>query len=145
MSEYQALAKQAQEMNREILINSLKEQGVMLATVDYSGAGDSGDTCDLAVQPVEILQKLTEVKIKRHVIDMTFHGNAQRARSLRETEVALDEAISEFAMNWVDELHGGWENNDGAYGTVTINVEDETIRLEHMSYYTECESHEHTL
>ena len=53
MSDYLALAMQAQEQNREILITVLKDQGIQIATVDYAGAGDSGDTCDLAVQPPE--------------------------------------------------------------------------------------------
>ena len=145
MSDYLALAAQAQEKNREILINGLKAQGITVATVDYSGAGDSGDTCDLAVQPVELLASLSEIKVKQHVVDVQYLGYSQRACSMRETEVALDEAVRDFAMRWVDSLYGGWENDDGACGTVTINVHDNAIHLEHTTYYTESSSHEHSL
>ena len=145
MSDYLALATQAQEKNREILIAALKAQGIIYATVDYSGAGDSGDTCDLAVQPPELLAGLSEIKVKQHVVDVQYLGYGQRACSMRETEVALDEAVRDFAMRWVDSLYGGWENNDGASGTVTINVTDNLIVLEHTAYYTESTSYEHSL
>jgi hypothetical protein len=145
MSDYQALAMQAQEKNREILIQALKDQGVVMATVDYSGAGDSGDTCDLAVQPPELLAGLTEIQVKQHIVDVQYLGYGQRACSMRETEMALDEAVRDFAMRWVDSLYGGWENNDGACGTVTLNVTDNLIVLEHTAYYTESTSYEHSL
>ena len=145
MSDYLALAMQAQEQNREILITVLKDQGIQIATVDYAGAGDSGDTCDLAVQPPEQLTGLSDIKVKQHVVDVQYLGYGQRACSMRETEVALDEAVRDFAMRWVDSLNGGWENNDGASGTVTINVTDNLIVLEHTAYYTESTSYEHSL
>lgn len=145
MSDYQALATQAQEKNRDILIQALKDQGVVMATVDYSGAGDSGDTCDLAVLPPELQDGLSASKVKQHVVDVQYLGYGQRASSMRETEVALDEAVRDFAMRWVDSLYGGWENNDGACGTVTLNVTDNLIVLEHTAYYTESASYEHAL
>lgn len=145
MSDYQALAAQAQEMNRDILIQALKDQGIVIATVDYAGAGDSGDTCDLAVQPPELQDGLSAIKVKQHVIDVQYLGYGQRACAMRETEVTLDEALRDFAMRWVDSLYGGWENNDGACGTVTINVTDNLIVLEHTAYYTESASYEHSL
>lgn len=145
MSDYLALASQAQEKNREILIAALKAQGITIATVDYAGAGDSGDTCDLVVQPPELLTALSAIKIKQQVVDVQYLGYGQRACSMRETEVALDEAVRDFAMRWVDSLYGGWENNDGASGTVTINVTDNLIVLEHTAYYTESTSYEHSL
>ncbi len=145
MSDYLALATQAQEKNREILIQALKEQGVLNATVDYAGAGDSGDTCDLVVQPPELLPGLSEAKVKQLAVDVQYLGYGQRACSMRETEVALDEAVRDFAMRWVDSLHGGWENDDGACGTITINVHEDAIALEHTAYYTESTSYEHSL
>lgn len=145
MSDYLALATQAQEKNREILIEALKAQGITVATVDYAGAGDSGDTCDLVVQPPELLACLSEIKVKQHVVDVQYLGYSQRAFSMRETEVALDEAVRDFAMRWVDSLHGGWENNEGANGTVTINVGEDAIHLEHTAYYTESESYDHAM
>lgn len=145
MSNYLALASQAQEKNREILIAALKAQGITIATVDYAGAGDSGDTCDLVVQPPELLTILSAIKIKQQVVDVQYLGYGQRACSMRETDVALDEAVRDFAMRWVDSLYGGWENDDGACGTVTINVHDDAIHLEHTTYYTESSSYEHSL
>jgi hypothetical protein len=53
--------------------------------------------------------------------------------------------VRDFAMRWVDSLYGGWENNDGACGTVTLNVTDNLIVLEHTAYYTESTSYEHSL
>lgn len=145
MSDYLALALQAQETNREILINALKEQGVTQALVHYAGAGDSGDTCDLVVKPAELLPPLAERKVQQSIVDVKYVGYGQRACSMREADVALDEAVRDFAMRWVDSLYGGWENDDGACGTVTISVTDDAISLEHTAYYTESTSYEHAL
>lgn len=145
MSDYLALATQAQEKNREILVKALKEQGITVALVHYAGAGDSGDTCDLEIKPAESLTQLAGIKVMQSVVVVAYVGYNQRACSLSEREVALDEAVRDFAMRWVDSLHGGWENNDGANGTVTINVDDNAIHLEHIAFYTESESHEHAM
>ena len=133
MSDYLALATQAQEKNREILVRALKEQGITEALVHYAGAGDSGDTCDLEVKPSEFLPKLTDLKVQQSIVDVKYLGYGQRACSMRETEVALDEAVRDFAMRWVDSLYGGWENDDGACGKVTINVHDDAIHLEQIN------------
>lgn len=145
MSDYLALATQAQEKNREILMKTLKELGITEALVHYAGAGDSGDTCDLEVKPAEILPKFAELKVQQSIVDVKYIGYGQRACSMREAEVALDEAVRNFAMHWVDSLHGGWENDDGACGTVTINVQDDAINLEHTAYFTESTCYEHSL
>lgn len=145
MSDYLALVTQAQEKNREILVNTLKELGITEAKVHYAGAGDSGDTCDLEVTPVDLLEKTSELKVTQTVVDAKYIGYGQRACSLREKELALDEAVRDFAMDWVDSLYGGWENDDGACGTVTINVADNEIHLDHTTYYTESSSYAHSL
>jgi hypothetical protein len=145
MSDYLALATQAQDKNREILVKTLKELGISEAFVHYAGAGDSGDTCDLDVKPAEILPRLAEQKVQQSIVDVKYIGYGQPACSMREADVALDEAVRDFAMRWVDSLHCGWENDDGACGTVTINVHDDVINLEHTAYFTESTCYEHSL
>ena len=64
---------------------------------------------------------------------------------LQEQQSSIDSALRDFTLTWVDAHHGGWENNDGGSGTVTINVTEGTFRLEHIEYYTECSNYEYDL
>jgi hypothetical protein len=44
----------------------------------------------------------------------------------------------------MEQEHGGWENNDGAYGEFQINVADRTIELEFYSRYTDTQKYSHS-
>ena len=47
----------------------------------------------------------------------------------------IDEILCQF-------LPGGWEINDGSYGTVQIDVKKKTVSIEHNERYTEVNSSE---
>ena len=46
---------------------------------------------------------------------------------------------------WVDLHHGGWENNEGGAGVMTIRVADDHFLLEHVDYYTESSDYTYSL
>ena len=41
----------------------------------------------------------------------------------------LEEAIEILVYDVLNQKHGGWENNDGAYGEYTFDVAERTITL----------------
>ena len=55
---------------------------------------------------------------------------------------ALVSAIEDYAMQEVDSRYGGWENNDGASGVVTIDFTTKVGHIHHESYYTTSETDE---
>ncbi len=41
------------------------------------------------------------------------------------------DAIEKLAYDFLEEVHDGWENEDGAYGEFVFDVAERTIRLEY--------------
>lgn len=41
----------------------------------------------------------------------------------------MKEAIERLAYDFLEETHGGWENNEGAYGDFLFDVTERTITL----------------
>lgn len=56
----------------------------------------------------------------------------------------LREIIEDVCYAALSETHGGWENNDGAYGDFTFDVPHRTITLEFNERYTATDYYEHS-
>ena len=55
----------------------------------------------------------------------------------------LREAIEALCYDCLGQEHGGWENNDGAYGTFTFDVPKRTIELEFNGRFTDVATSHH--
>lgn len=135
---------QTQTSNKDALLNALKALGVSGVVVTYSGSGDSGDLTEITATPKRAMKKI----LAANVTLQRVHGDyveGQWQYAIKDKQVRLDEAISEFAMQGVDLHHGGWENNDGGSGTFEITVKSSEFVLEHRQYYTESDSYVYNL
>ena len=94
---------------RAELIVQLRALGINEVTAEYEGYGDSGNVEDVNVQPAEV--KLPE---------------------------ALVTAVGDFAWSLAYHHHPGFENNEGGYGTLTRDLRNDSITLDHADRYVEC-------
>ena len=53
-------------------------------------------------------------------------------------------AVECLAYDVLERTHGGWENNDGAYGDITFDVAERTITLDYNERYTASENYTHS-
>lgn len=60
-----------------------------------------------------------------------------------EPAMSLREAIEHMAYDCLAQSHGGWENNEGAYGSFVFDVAAETITLEFNQRFEDSEFFEH--
>ncbi len=142
-----ALSMSAQERmtrNKKRLLDALKRAGADRATVGYSGGGDEGfanATTAFAVDgaPVDCSDSVSVFVQHSHFL------NGQWQSAMAQEERPLDDALSDFAMEAVEDHHGGWENGDGGAGEVVFDCASEQVRIEHNDYYTESEYTETTL
>jgi hypothetical protein len=135
-----AMEIQTQTSNKDALLKALKNLGATNAIVNYSGSGDSGDSTEISVTPKRAMNKPSAAKVTIQRVEGKYiDGHWQQ--SIQDKEVPLEEAIGDFAMQWVDLHHGGWENNDGGSGTFEIVVKSGEFLLEHREYYTEVNTH----
>lgn len=124
--------------NKTLLLDALKGSGAVLASVNYHGGGDEGtddgvsafDANNVAV----ILSGTVSLFFERH-----YHDNGSWKITILQKDQPLDEALSEYAMEAVNQHHGGWENGEGGYGEVEFDCEAGTVRIEHNDYYVESE------
>lgn len=129
--------QQAHQRNRDALMQALAALGIQKALVTYSGSGDSGDTTEVETVPPEAKAKLQEARLTYAVAIPTYRLNQPITWAIEERDLSLREALEDFTLQWLEQHHGGWENNDGGAGTLTVDVPGNSFVLEHDAYYTE--------
>ncbi len=127
--------------NRPILLAALKQGGVSTATVTYAGSGDSGSVEEVAVESATGTRFDTLALITVFANQSDYRDRAWHAFVV-EQQVSVDQALRDFAEEAVELLHGGWENNDGASGSVVFDCENGTVRVEHTAYFTDSDYEE---
>ena len=120
--------------NKEVIFAALAEAGIQRVTIDYDGSGDSGQIENIEAWDSndQSMPFPLEAKIQL-VSDSPDHPFAERN---------LEAAVETLAWDYLD-IHCGWENNDGAFGTFEFLVPDRTITLEHNERYTDYNTTSH--
>ena len=59
-------------------------------------------------------------------------------------ELTLREAIETLCYDYLEESHGGWENNDGAFGEFHFDVAERSVDLEFHGRFSDTFTTNHT-
>jgi hypothetical protein len=117
-------------VNKATLFVALKAAGITEVHVEFDGEGDSGQVESPTYRAGE-------------TVAPTPHGNVGFERANGVEQMTINEAVEHLAYECLDADHGGWENNDGAYGEIIFDVEAGKITLEMNTRYTETSYDEH--
>jgi hypothetical protein len=98
----------------------LKNAGVVRVEVYYDGCGDSGQIESLHYFDADYKQ-----------IDVTGRVTLTH------------DALMDLFYDLIEVRHGGWENNDGAFGEFAWDLTADTLSHTHSERYTEYETTEH--
>ena len=104
---------------KRALLTALRRTRAAIVTIDYDGEGDSG-------QITGIVGQSAAGKPAKLCGSVTLDLNGQ-ARDYN----ALHEALDDFAWAVLRVYHGGFENDGGGFGTLTIDVSKGTVTLDH--------------
>lgn len=134
------------ERNKAILTAALQSIGVTAVVIDYEGSGDSGDLtsfwatrsspiapddgCDLG-----LMERLMQDKVETWIPVNPHWELFNKPEDLALQAGTLLDAFKDLAWCVLEEKKPGWEINDGSEGTVTIDVADRTVTLEHSTIY----------
>ena len=66
------------------------------------------------------------------------------ATESESVEKSIEDAVETLAYAFLEETHGGWENNEGAYGEFTFNVAARTITLDYNERYEDVHYTQHS-
>jgi len=120
--------------NKHMLFAELAEAGIHRVTVEYDGSGDSGQ--------IDTIEAWNAGNDRMPLpLKPTIQFVAENPGS-PSVEYSLEAAIETVAWDYLD-IHCGWENNDGAFGTFEFLVPDRTITLEHNERYTDTHTFTH--
>jgi len=113
---------------KQRLLKALRAHGFVKIYIDYDGEGDQGQIESISTeganrQPVS-LEARTRVVLSTCDAPSTFRSFA--------------EVLDEFAWMILAHYHDGFENNDGGFGTITIDVRSATITLDHNDRVVDC-------
>ena len=116
----------------------LTEAAIALVRIEYDGGGDEGQVhnvsaCSADGKPAN----LPRAECDQHRLN--FDG------SVTVDSVDLSDALTNLAESALEALYDGWENGEGAFGEVLIDVTSGRVALEHNSRFVSYETEEHTL
>ncbi|HUI73106.1 MAG TPA: hypothetical protein VL354_21480 [Spirochaetia bacterium] len=130
-------AQAVNDKNKETLFAALAATNITTIRVDFDGEGDSGQINNIDAFAIDTPSDLPAAKI---TIQRLHWGDTVPVSE----EIALEAAIESLCYDFLEQEHGGWENNDGGYGEFTISVPDRTIELEFHARYTDTQTYTHS-
>lgn len=117
-----ALTK-ANQLNKEIVFDALAAAGITRVTVEFDGYGDSGQIESVLAFAGEERRELPATSIMRHEASWN-------TAEISTIATPLSEAVEAICYDFLEQEHGGWENNDGAAGEFTFHVTERRIELD---------------
>lgn len=116
------LVQELRPANKAAVFDPLAAAGITSVVVTFDGVGDSGqiESIDARVGDAGADLPAGEVELATPTAD---GSGVDRAPS------SLRDAIELLAYDCLEETHGGWENEEGAYGQFTFDVADRLITL----------------
>ncbi len=122
--------------NKMALFDALAAAGITSLVVRFDGYGDSGQIEDIEVQADEKAAVLPTSAIE---IAQAQWGSSD----IRRSTLTVRDAVETLAYDLLAETHGGWENNEGAFGDFTFDVGARTITLDYNERIETSENTQH--
>lgn len=122
--------------NKSALFSVLSAAGITRVDVTFDGYGDSGQ-----IECIDAKANATDAPLPDGTVTLAIIG--WRDSEHTERTMSVREAIEHFAYDCLAQTHGGWENNQGAFGTFLFDVADQSITLDYNQRFEDIESFEH--
>jgi hypothetical protein len=126
---YTKALAEANRINKEALFDVLTQAAITSVSVEFDGEGDSGQIGEMTARAGGETVPLPNLVVALYCAT-TGKPTYSRAKS-------LPEAIEMLCYGYLEQAHGGWENNDGAYGEFTFDVATRMIELEFNARFTD--------
>lgn len=140
MSDYerhrQARAQLSQG-NKTAVFDALAAASITQVKVEFDGEGDSGQIEALAAFRGEERADIPATTVS---VQNVAWGNNNPVT----TQSTLESAIETLCYDYLEETHGGWENNDGGFGEFHLDVATRTVELEFNGRFTDTFTSNHT-
>ncbi|MAY76213.1 MAG: hypothetical protein CL802_01010 [Citromicrobium sp.] len=126
MARYRAYEERASALhppNKAALFAALAATGITSVTVTFDGYGDSGQIEGFAAKAGDSDAELPDTPVE-------LAGTSFGSDEIVRTTNPLPDAIEAFCYRVLESKHGGWENNEGAYGEFVLDVVAGTVEFD---------------
>ena len=122
--------------NRDRLFDGLTAAGITHVTVTFDGIGDSG-------QIESIGAWAGEKAVDFPAVEIPYAALTWDSPEVEMRELSFEDVVEQLAYDFLSDTHGGWENNDGAYGEFCFDANARSIHLEFNERFTSSELFTH--
>jgi hypothetical protein len=112
--------------NKDFVFDILEQDGIASFEVEFDGAGDSGQVEGISLDKKLLQRKIEGCKVKNGT---RWDPTTQTSSPVWEDDVTLQSLIEGVCYDILEENFGGWEINDGSYGTFTFDVKKRKASL----------------
>jgi hypothetical protein len=124
------------DLNKTAVFDALASSGITQIVVLFDGYGDSGQIEDVSASNGEGHVPMPEHVIK--ILQITCPQSEPIA-----SNVNIASAVEMLVYDVLAQTHVGWENCDGAYGDIVLDVLERTITLDYNERFTTTENFTH--
>jgi hypothetical protein len=112
-------------INKPRILEALAAAGVTRVEMRYDGEGDSGGVEQIQCYGADGASlDIPETMVAMH--EQGWRDQPDHDRSMR-----LADALECFLLDVIECAHDGWENNEGAFGNIAIDVAGGLVELSH--------------
>lgn len=129
-----------EDANKEILFDILADNKVEAVTVTFDGGGDDGQ-----VESSDLPDKIKRVVVEGAKVSQGKIWTAGAVHESFKENPTVEEIVGSLCYIALENLYGGWENNDGAFGEFVFHVKDRVVEFNFNARYVESTLHEHEL
>lgn len=124
--------------NKASVLAALAAAHITSVLVTFDGYGDSGQIESLEAKKGDATFDLPTMLIAWQEFD------AQTETAI-SSEIALNEALERLVYDALRQTHCGWENNEGAFGEVRIEVGEGSVTLDYNQRFESSEYTQHVM
>lgn len=126
----------------------LRDHGIATILITYDGYGDEGNIYEIEALSGPTDDGAAGDESRRRVALPTVDCDRVSVDHLGNVTVdikTLEDALEAFTELALEQLHEGYENNEGGFGTFTFDVATGQVTLHHEDRYIATEAFEHVL
>ncbi len=129
-AKHQGALREANAINKTTLFDALAEAGITRVLADFDGEGDSGQIDNIAAYCGDAVREIPNATLS---LQQVSWGSDKRDTR----RATLPESVEQLCYDYLEQEHGGWENNDGAFGEFTFEVAEKRVELAFNARYSD--------
>lgn len=132
----------ARKLNKLALLHHMQLRQIAMATVEYEGGGDEGETIRVELVTVGLDGQNPQIDPpgEATVLVPFWMQDIERTRrrgklTFKLARIPFNLALDETAWALATDLHGGFYNGDGGNGEVRFHMATQTVLVAHNDHY----------